>query len=92
MLVFIMIAVTIDAVVGDRGVMAMMRARDQYAAAASALERQKAENARLRDQVDRLKSDPAAIEELAREELSLMQPGEKLFIIKDLKPRDHATK
>jgi cell division protein FtsB len=61
-LVFIMIAVTIDAVVGDRGVMAMMRARDQYAAAASALERQKAENARLRDQVDRLKSDPAAIE------------------------------
>ena len=55
------------AVVGERGLLAMMRARDQYAAAANALARRKTENARLRDQVDRLKSDPSAIEELARQ-------------------------
>jgi cell division protein FtsB len=34
--------------------------------------------------VKRLKDDPAAIEELARGELGLMRPGEKLFIVKDL--------
>ena len=41
---------------------------------------------RLREQVSRLTDDPAAIEELARDELGLMRPGEKVFIVKDLKP------
>ena len=46
---------------------------------------QKAENARLREEVRRLTEDPAAIEEVARRELGLIRPGEKLFIIKDVK-------
>ena len=76
----------VDAVVGERGLLAMLRAREQYQAASDALERQRAENARLRERIDRLKNDPAAIEELARGELGLMRPGEKVFIVKDLKP------
>jgi cell division protein FtsB len=79
------LAVIIDAVVGDRGLLATRRARDQYGAAVAALDQQRAENARLREQARRLTDDPAAIEELAREELGLMRPGEKLFILKDLK-------
>jgi cell division protein FtsB len=63
-----------------------MRARDQYEAATASLADLRAENERLREQVSRLTSDPAAIEELARDELGLMRPGEKLFIVKDLKP------
>ena len=39
-----------------------------------------------RSDIDRLTNDPAAIEELGRGELGLMKPGEKVFIIKDLKP------
>jgi len=84
--VFFAVAVIIDAIVSDRGLLAMLRAREQYEAAAGALEQQKAENARLSELAQRLKTDPAAIEELAREELGLMRPGEKLFIVKDLKP------
>ena len=76
----------VDAVVGERGLLAMLRARQQYQAASDALDRQRAENARLRERIDRLKNDPAAIEELARGELGLMRPGEKVFIVKDLKP------
>lgn len=75
-----------DAVVGDRGLLAMLRAREQFDGAAAALSQQRAENELLREQIDRLTNDPAAIEELARGELGLMRPGEKLFLVKDLKP------
>jgi cell division protein FtsB len=83
---FLAIAVIIDAVVGDRGLLAMLRVRAQYEASTAALEQQRAENVRLRERATRLTDDPDAIEEVAREELGLMRPGEKLFIVKDLKP------
>lgn len=79
-------AVIVDAIVGERGLLATMRAREQYDSATAALAQQKQQNRELQATVDRLKTDPAAIEELAREDLGLMQPGEKLFIIRDLKP------
>ena len=41
----------VDAVVGERGLLAMLRARQQYQAASDALDGQRAENARLRRQV-----------------------------------------
>ena len=85
-MVFCAGAVIVDAVVGDRGLLAMLRAREQFDGAAAALSQQRAENELLREQIDRLTNDPAAIEELARGELGLMRPGEKLFLVKDLKP------
>jgi cell division protein FtsB len=33
-----------------------------------------------------LREDPAAIEDIARRDLGLIKPGEKLFIIKDVVP------
>jgi cell division protein FtsB len=84
--VFFAVAVIVDAIVGDRGLLAMLQARDQYEAASAALAQQRSENEQLREKAKRLTDDPAAIEELARDELGLMRPGEKLFIIKDLKP------
>jgi cell division protein FtsB len=65
--------------------MAMLRARRQFDELSATLVRQRAENARLRDEALRLRNDPAAIEDLARRELGLIRPGEKVFIIKDLK-------
>jgi len=79
-------AVIVDAIVGERGLLATLRAREEYDAAVVALERQRGENERLRERVDRLKNDPAAIEEVARGELGLMRPGEKVFIVRDFKP------
>jgi cell division protein FtsB len=90
--VFFALAVIVDAIVGDRGLLAMLQAREQYDAAVAALDQQRAENERLRDEVQRLNDDPAAIEELARGELGLMRPGEKLFIIRDLQPTTDGRK
>lgn len=78
----------VDALVGDRGLLAMLKARQQYRALELSLERARADNAQLREQARQLREDPAAIEDLARGELGLIRPGEKLFIIKDLKPAD----
>ena len=85
-MVFFAVAVLIDAIVGERGLLAMLRARELFEAETATLEQRKAENEKLRENAARLTDDPAAIEELAREELGLMRPGEKLFIVKDLKP------
>jgi cell division protein FtsB len=77
----------IDAFVGDKGLVAMMQAREQYRLLEQALAEARADNTRLREQAGRLREDPAAIEEIARRELGLIRPGEKLFIIRDVDPR-----
>ena len=83
---FVVCVLVVDALVGDQGLMATMRARKQYDELASDLARLRNENASLREEVRRLTEDPAAIEEIARRELGLMSPGEKLFIIRDVEP------
>ena len=84
LLLFVAAVVIVDALVGDRGLLAMMRARHQYDQLAATIARQHAENARLREEVRRLREDPSAIEEIARRDLGLIRPGEKVFIVKDL--------
>ena len=75
----------IDALVGDRGLLAMVKARQQYRSLETSLARSREENAQLREQARQLREDPQAIEDIARRELGLIRPGEKLFIIKDVK-------
>jgi cell division protein FtsB len=75
-----------DWLVGERGLLAMIRARRQYDMVAATVARQRAENARLREEARRLREDPRAIEEIARRDLGLIKPGEKVFIIKDVQP------
>ena len=76
----------VDALVGDRGFLAMLKARQQYRTLETALARSKTENAQLREEARQFREDPDAIEQIARRELGLIRPGEKLFIIKDVKP------
>ena len=78
----------VDALVGDRGFLAMLKARQQYRTLETSLARSRSENARLREQARELREDPDAIEEIARRELGLIRPGEKLFIVKDVRPAD----
>ena len=82
----------VDALVGDKGLIEMLKKREQYRALEQTLTRSRAENARLREEARRLKEDPAAVEDIARRELGLIKPGEKLFIIRDIPPADAAPK
>ena len=87
-LVFIGCVLAVDALVGEKGLLAMWKARGEYRALAQTLDQSRAENARLREEARRLREDPAAIEEIARRELGLIKPGEKLFILRDVRPAD----
>jgi cell division protein FtsB len=84
-LVSVTVVLVVDALVGDRGLIDTIRARRQHAALASALAAKRHENARLREEIRRLREDPAAIEAIARGELGLMREGEILFIVRDVK-------
>lgn len=82
-LAFVTAVLVVDALVGDKGLLDTLRARRQHQALAAALTQKRQENARLRDNIRRLREDPGAIESLARGELGLMRDGEVLFIVRD---------
>jgi cell division protein FtsB len=84
LLLFVASVIVVDGLVGDRGLLAMIRARHEYDEVAATIARQRAENARLREEARRLKEDPAMIEDVARRDLGLVKPGEMVFIIKDV--------
>jgi cell division protein DivIC len=84
-LVLIGCVIVVDAVVGERGLLAMRKAREQYQALESALAVAKAENVKMREEIGRLR-DSSTIEDLARKELGLIKPGEKVFILRDVQP------
>ena len=87
-LAFLACALVLDALVGARGLPAVLQARREQQALEHELGRIHIENARLRQQVRRLREDPDAIEEIARRDLHMMAPGEKVFIIRDVAPPD----
>jgi cell division protein FtsB len=74
---FVTVVLVIDAIVGEKGLLTLLKARRDFHAV---------ENTQLREDARRLREDPTAIEELARRELGLIKPGEKLFIIRDVPP------
>ncbi len=76
--------IVVDAIAGEKGLLALLQARREYSALERSLERARTENAELREMARRLREDPHAIEEQARRELGLIKPGEMLFIVKDI--------
>jgi cell division protein FtsB len=83
-LLFITVVLVTDALVGEKGLVALVQARREFSAVDTALQRAREENAAMRDQARRLREDPATIEALARRDLGLIKPGEVLFIVKDV--------
>ena len=83
---FVTVVLIIDAIVGDKGLLTLLKARRDFTAVEQALQRARRDNAKLREDARRLREDPSAIEELARRDLGLIKPGEKLFIIRDVPP------
>jgi cell division protein FtsB len=88
LLVFLGCVLLVDALVGEKGLLEMVKKRQEYRALEQTLGHTRLENARLREEARRLREDPDAIEDLARRELGLIKPGEKLFILKDVQPSD----
>ena len=66
---------------GTHGVVAMRRSQEQAADIQKEIDHLNEENQKLQEHVRALKSDPAEIERVAREEMGLARPGEYIFKI-----------
>ena len=76
----------VNALVGENGYLATLRARREYEALSESVSRLKRENQQYLEQVRLLKSDPTALEQAARRVLGFIRPGETLVIIRDARP------
>ena len=70
-----------NALFGESGLLAARTASREQAHLAERIAAVEAENEALREQARRLREDPSFIEEVARRELGLIRPGERVFIL-----------
>jgi cell division protein FtsB len=66
---------------GTHGVLAMRRAQQEAANVRQEINQINEENHQLQESVKSLKTDPQAVEKIAREEMGLARPGEYIFKI-----------
>jgi cell division protein FtsB len=78
-----LIGLLVGALFGDRGILQLQTQRERAEALAAEIEELRADNRRLAAEIEGLKGDPRAIEQLAREQLGLVRPGETVFLIRD---------
>jgi cell division protein FtsB len=81
--VILLIALLVGSLFGDRGLLQLASQRERAEVMAREIQEMRDENQRLAREIDALRADPRAIERLAREELGLARPGEKVFVIRD---------
>jgi len=72
-------------VFGAHGLMAMHRSKDQIRTVQTQLQQLDQENQELQRRIHQLKTDPSAIEKIARDRMGLARPGELIFRIPDSK-------
>ena len=83
-----LVLLVLQDVLGTHGVLAMHHSMKQSAAIQKEIKQLNQENQKVQNRVQSLKTDPAAIERIAREDMGLARPGEYVFKIP---PRDAAS-
>lgn len=87
LVLFLVVAFAVaNAVGGARGLTAFRDASSSFATLSEAVSRLRQENDAMRERARRLREDSAAVEDVARQELGLIRPGEKVFILRDQLP------
>jgi cell division protein FtsB len=81
-----LIALVVGSLFGDRGILYLVEQQERTASLKREIEELRTENQRLAAEIVGLKTDPRAIERLAREQLGLARPGETVFLIRDEEP------
>jgi cell division protein FtsB len=84
-----LLALLVHDVFGAHGFIAMRRTQREIQEIRDQIGKINTENKSLTDQVNSLKTDPQAIERIAREEMGLARPGELIYKLPDsAKPGD----
>lgn len=75
----VLLALVLAALLGDNGVIQLWRLQGEVESLHREVQALEAENERLARAIAELRHDPAVIERLAREELGLVRPGERVL-------------
>ena len=86
-IVFVTCTLALNALIGDRGLAEMLRARQQLRQTATDLDSLRRANASLTTLIENLNTDVRTIENIARDELGLIRKGELLIVVKDVPAR-----
>jgi cell division protein FtsB len=86
-LFLILAATALNAFFGERGVLALMKAREEHDALAREVAELEAANDALSAEIRALKSDPLVVERLAREVLGMAREGEIVVTVRHLEER-----
>ena len=78
----------VNALIGEKGYLANLQAKQEFQDVSESLRQLKAENARLKEEASRMRTDPRALEDSARSQLGLIKPGETLITLRDRASRD----
>ena len=82
MLLLVTLLLVANAVVGERGLVALLRANQAHARLQQVIDMLRDDNSRLHRYVEALRDEPRFIADLARRELGMIRPGEQLFIVR----------
>ena len=80
-LLLLCIALVVHEIFGQHGFLAMRRQQREAEALQQQLQRLQQENLELEIQIKALRSDPKAIERVAREQLRMARPGEIIYTL-----------
>ena len=72
-----------NGLVGDRGLIQAAKVQQERQELMDSITKIRRQNRYLAQQAERLRKDSSAIEEIARGDLGLLHPGERVFIIKE---------
>ena len=80
-----------DVIAGEAGFVAMFRARTESARLESEIDTLRRQNDALRGAARLLSEDPGAIEDIARRDLGMLRPGERLFVVGTANRREEVS-
>jgi len=91
-LFLIVAASLLNALFGDRGLLELLRARQEIESLDREIAALREGNQALLEEIRDLKSSPLAVERLARENLGLVKPGEIVLLIRDTEDDNGGTR
>ena len=80
------LALLLQGIFGTHGFLAMRRTQQEIRQVREQIGKLNAENKSLAGEVNALKTDPKAIERIAREDMGLVRPGEMIYKLPDPPP------
>lgn len=87
-----LLVLVVHTLFGEQGYLALRRQQQRLQHLQQEIERLEEENRRLADEIKALKNDPEAIERVAREQLQMARPGEKVITLPSEESREAEPK